>query len=513
MGKDPVTSQRTRTRNLEAGNALTVRNIPLKFGSLVVSTILAGCTVGPNYKKPAAPVPAKWDVAEPFREAAPKDAVPKTAWWTVFQDEQLNGLEQELLTANETLKVALAHYGQARASAAVQNSTLFPTVGVSPSAGRQRYSGDRATGSSFKLSGPITQSSFQIPFTVNYEVDLVGRRRRTIEASQAALQANAADLENVRLILTAELAADYFTLRQVDTQIALLTRTVSNLEKGLELVNSRHTGGLTSGLDVAQEETLLNTTKTQATLLRQERKQFEDAIAVLTGHPAPDFHMSARELSSSPPSLDTSLPSDLLERRPDIAEAERQMAIANAQIGIAKAAYYPSLVLYGQGGWNSAKLEQLLDAESGAWAIGANLAETIFAGGARRAGVQYSQAEYDASVASYRGTVLNAFREVQDDLTGLEVLAKAQKEQADAVAAARRQLDIAASRYAGGLVNYLDVVNAQQIVLNSEQEAAIIMGQRLVTSVLLVKALGGGWDANSLAAVQVKPQFKDIVAP
>jgi len=474
---------------------------------------IAGCTVGPNYKKPAAPVPAKWDVEKPFREATPKDAIPKTAWWNVFRDDELNGLETDLLAANQTLKVSVAHYQQARASAAVQNATLFPTLGVAPTASRQRYSGDRATGSSFKLPGPITQSSWTIPFTVSYEVDLVGQRRRTIEAAQASLQANAADLENVRLILTAELAADYFSLRQLDTEIALLLRTVDTLQKGLDLVNSRHQGGVASGLDVAQEETLLNATRTQATLLKQQRKQFEDAIAVLTGRPAPDFHIAARELFAEPPNLDTSLPSDLLERRPDIAEAERAMAVANAQIGIAKAAYYPSLQLYGQGGWNSAKISQLLNAESGVWAIGANLTQSIFTGGARRAQVQFSQSGYEATVASYRGTVLGAFQEVQDNITGLEVLHNAQVSQAQAVDASRRQLDIATSRYVGGLVSYLDVVSAQQNLLSNEQEAAIIHGQRLVTAVLLVKALGGGWDAASLAVVQEKPRLKDIVAP
>ena len=486
---------------------------PICLAGVWLAAWLAGCTVGPNYKKPTAAVPAKWDVEDPFREAVPKDAVPKTTWWTVFHNDELNGLENDLLSANQTLKVSLAHYQQARASAAVQNATLFPTLGVAPTAARQRYSGDRATGSTVPLTAPVTQSSWTIPFTVSYEVDLAGQRRRTIEAAQASLRANAADFENVRLILTAELAADYFSERQLDTQIALLLRTVETLQKGLDLVNSRHQGGVASGLDVAQEETLLNATRTQATLLRQQRKQFEDAIAVLTGRAAPDFHLPAKELAAEPPNLDVSLPSDLLERRPDIAEAERQMAVANAQIGIAKAAYYPSLLLYGQGGWNSAKISKLFNAESGVWAIGANLAENIFTGGARRAQVQFSLAGYDATVASYRGTVLIAFQEVQDDITGLEVLSTAQQSQAQAVDAARRQLDIANSRYVGGLVSYLDVVNAQQNLLNNEQEAAIIQGQRLVTSVLLVKALGGGWDAASLSAVQERARLKDIVAP
>jgi len=490
-----------------------LKRFRLPLAAILLAGGIAGCTVGPNYKKPAAAVPAKWDVEEPFREAAPKDAVPKTAWWTVFHDDELTGLENDLLASNETLKVALAHYRQARASAAVENATLFPTFSVAPTAARQRYSSNRATGTNIPLQGPVTQNSWTIPFTVSYEVDLVGQRRRTIEAAQASLQANAADFENVRLILTAELAADYFSVRQLDTEIALLLRTVDALQRGLELVNSRHKGGVASGLDVAQEETLLNQTRTQATLLRQQRKQFEDAIAALTGRVAPDFHLAARELAAEPPNIDTSLPSDLLERRPDIAEAEREMGVANAQIGIAKAAYYPSLVLYGSGGWNSAKISQLFNAESGVWAIGANLAENIFTGGARRAQVQFSQAGYDAAVASYRGTVLGAFQEVQDNVTGLEVLANAQQSQADAVAAARRQLDIANSRYVGGLVSYLDVVNAQQVLLSNEQQEAIIHGQRLVTSVLLVKALGGGWDAASLSAVQEKARFKDIVAP
>ena len=475
--------------------------------------LLAGCTAGPNYKKPTATVPAKWQVEEPFREAAPKDAIPKSTWWAVFHNEELNGLENDLLAANQTLKLSQAHYQQARASAAVQNATLFPTAGVAPTAERQRYSANRSTGSNRPIAANATQNSWTLPFTVSYEVDLAGQRRRTIEAAQASLQANAADFENMRLILTAELAADYFSMRQLDTQIALLVRTVDTLQKGLDLVNSRHQGGVASGLDVAQEETLLNATRTQATLLRQQRKQFEDAIAVLTGKAAPDFRLPARELSAEPPGLDASLPSDLLERRPDIAEAEREMAVANAQIGIAKAAYYPSLVLYGQGGWNSSDISKLLNATSAVWAVGANLAENIFTGGARRAQVQFSQAGYDASVATYRGTVLTAFQEVQDNITGLEVLSTAQQSQAQAVDAARRQMDIANSRYVGGLVNYLDVVSAQQNLLSNEQEAAIIQGQRLVTSVLLVKALGGGWDAASIAAVQEKARLKDVIAP
>jgi multidrug efflux system outer membrane protein len=480
---------------------------------LLTAALLCGCTVGPNYNRPAATVPTKWDVADPWRESAPKDSVAKGQWWGVFQDDDLNFLEKEALAENQTLKISIAHLEQARATAAVQVATLFPTLSSNASVERQRLSGNRPPNSSIPVTGTVQQNTFQIPFTVSYEVDILGRRRRSIEAAEAAYQANAADLENVRLLVTSQLAGDYFNLRQLDSEIGILRRTVESLQKGLDLVNSRHNGGVASGLDVAQEETLLNATRTQATLLLQQRKQFEDAIAVLAGRAAPDFHVAVNELKGDPPPLNAGIPSDVLERRPDIAEAERLMASANAQIGIAQAAYYPSFNLFAQGGWQSADIAKLASIQSIFWALGANVAEDIFTGGARRAQVQYARAGYDANVASYRQTVLSAFQEVQDELTALSVLSEAQQEQQQTVDAARRALDISTDRYSGGLVNYLDVVTAQQNLLSNEQQLAVIHGQRLVASVLLVKALGGGWDASSLAAVQVKPVRKDIITP
>jgi multidrug efflux system outer membrane protein len=485
----------------------------LGAGALLAILLAAGCTVGPNYHRPSATVPAKWDVTEPFREAAPKDGISKGPWWSVFDDEDLDALEKQALDANQTLKVSVARLEQSRAQAALQVSTIFPTFGTVPSAERQRISGNRPPNSQIIPSGPVTQNNFVLPFTVSYEVDLFGKRRRSIESVQAQYQASAADLENVRLLITAQLAGDYFTLRQVDSELHILNRTVETLQKGLQLVDSRHKGGVASGLDVAEEETLLNTTRTQATLLLEQRKQTEDAIATLVGKPAPDFHLAAKELRVAPPPINAGLPSDLLERRPDIAEAERLMAAQNAQIGVAKAAYYPSLNLFGQGGWQAADIAKLANVTSTFWAVGASVAESIFTGGARRAQVQFAQAGYDANVAQYRQTVLSAFQEVQDDLTGLLVLDQAVKSQQLAVDSARRTLDISTSRYTGGLVSYLDVVTAQQNLLTGEQQLAIIEGQRLVTSVLLVKALGGGWDASSLAAVRVKPRAKDVVAP
>jgi len=480
---------------------------------LGIGLLIGGCRVGPNYQRVTAPVPAKWDVSEPWRESTPKDAVAKGEWWGVFHDDELSALEKQALDANQTIKVSVARLEQARASAAVQIATQFPNLAVAPQAERQRISGNRPPNSAIPVISAVSQNVFTLPFTAGYEVDLFGRRRRSIEAAQASYQAGAADLENVRLVITAELAGDYFTLRQLDSELGILNRTVETLEKGLQLVDSRHKGGVASGLDVAEEETLLNTTRTQAILLEQQRKQFEDAIAVLVGKPAPDFHLPLGELKDAPPDVDAGLPSDLLERRPDVAEAERQMAVANAQIGIARAAYFPSLNLFGNSGWQAADIAKLINVQSTFWAVGANVAESIFTGGSRRAQVQFAKAGYDASLASYRDSVLNAFREVQDDVTGLTVLERAGQAQQQAVDSARRTLDIASSRYTGGLVNYLDVVNAQQNLLNNEQELAVIHGQRLVTSVLLIKALGGGWDASSLSAVQVKPKWKDVVAP
>jgi multidrug efflux system outer membrane protein len=481
---------------------------------LTMALGVCGCTVGPNYHRPDAPVATKWDVTEPWREATPKDEVPKGEWWGVFRNDELNDLERQALKANQTIKVSVARLEQSRALAAIQVSADFPQLSTTPSFTRQRLSGTRAKVSNIvPVTAPLTQTAVSLPFTVSYEVDLFGRRRRSIESANAQYQASAADLENVRLLVASQVAGDYFTLRQLDSEIGILTRTVETLERGLQLVQQRHLGGVASGLDVAQEETLLNTTKTQATLLLQQRKQTEDALAALIGKPAPDFHLPTNELNATPPTLDAGLPSDLLERRPDIAEAERLMAAQNAQIGVAKAAYYPSLSLFGQGGWETGSISNLVNASSGVWAIGANAAESIFTGGARRAQVQFAQAGYQANVASYRQTVLSAFQEVQDDLTSLIVLEQAEKSQQDAVEAAQRTLDISTSRYTGGLVSYLDVVTAQQNLLTDQQELAVIQGQQLVSSVLLVKALGGGWDAASIASLQVKPKLKDAFTP
>lgn len=472
---------------------------------------LGGCMVGPNYHRPDAPTPATWKTEAPWRSSEPSDQIPKGAWWSAFGNDELNNLETQAMAANQDIAGAVARLEQARAQARIAVSSLYPQVGAQPGIARERESANRPFNPG--PFTPISNSVFQIPFTVSWEPDLFGRIRRTIASANASYQASGADLANVQLTVAAELAGDYFNARQLDSEIAVLDRSVSAFEKGLQLVESRQKGGVASGLDVAQELTLLDTTRTQAILLRQQRAQFADAIAVLIGKPASDYSLPKAEISSAPPAIPLGMPSDLLERRPDVAESERQMAAASEQIGIAQTAYYPSFPMSAGIGTQSTNIAQIANGASTFWSVGVSAVESIFTGGARRAQVQFEQAGYQNTVASYRGAVLNAFREVEDNLASLSVLDQAQKTQANAVEDARRALDIATNRYTGGLVSYLDVITAQQTLLQNEQLAATIQGERLVSSVMLIKALGGGWDAQSIAALRIKPSIKQAVEP
>ena len=481
--------------------------------AICAACLLASCRpVGPNYHRPDAPTATAWKTEAPWREASPSDQIAKGEWWTAFDDAELNSLETQALAANQTLKGAMARLEQARAQARISISALFPQASAGPSIQRQREAGNRPFVAGANAA-PLTSNIFTIPFSVTWEPDVFGRIRRNIESSQASYQASAADLANLRLSVTAELAGDYFNARQLDAQIGVLKRTVQSFEKGLQLVQSREQGGVASGLDVAQEQSLLDTTKTQAILLRQQRAQFEDAIATLTGQPAPNFKLAAAEIATKPPAVPLGVPSDLLERRPDIAEAERQMAAANAQIGVAQAAYYPSFPLTLSAGLESVSLSSLGSSSSTFWAAGVSAIEDIFTGGARRAQVQFNEAGYQNTVANYRQAVLAGMQEVEDALAGLAVIDEAEKTQAAAVSDARKALEIATNRYTGGLVSYLDVVSAQQTLLSNENLAAQLDGQRLVTSVLLIKALGGGWDASSIAALKVKVSNKQALSP
>ena len=469
---------------------------------------LAGCTVGPNYHRAPVPAAPGWKEEPPWRTATPQDSIPKGSWWAIFGDPELDQYEKQALTANQTIEVARTQLDQARASARITQSGLFPQATVGFTAQRGRLSGSRPSNGSTVLLSPVTQNTFSLPFNLNWEADIFGGVRRNVESANALYQSSAANLENVRLVITAELAVDYFTLRELDAEIAVVDSAVEYQQKGLQLVQNRHEGGIASGLDVAQQETLLNSTKTQATLLRQQRAQFEHAIATLVGTPASSFSVPVKPLALEPPAIPVGVPSDVLERRPDVAGAERQMASQNAQIGVAKAAFYPSIGITGTGGLQTSGVSQLLNVSSAFWALGANVAQTVFAGGRLHAQLDFAKSAYAGSVANYRETVLTAFQQVEDGISGLGVLAQAAQTQQQAVDAAQRALKIANDRYVGGLVTYLDVITAQETLLDNQRLATQLLGQRLVTSVSLIKALGGGWDASSLQAIHVNATVK-----
>lgn len=475
--------------------------------------ILAGCAVGPNYHRPDVAVAPTWKEQPPWRAAEPKDSIPKGEWWATFSDPELNQYEAQALKANQTIESARNQLQQARASARISQAGLFPQLSAGVSAQRSQTSAGKPTTSGIPLTAPSTQNDFLIPFNLSWEPDVFGGVRRSVESANAAYQASAAGQENVRLLVTSELAVDYFTLRELDAEIAVVDASVDYQAKSLQLVQNRHAGGIASGLDVAQQETQLNSTKTQATLLRRQRAQFEHAIAALVGVPASSFTVPVRPLDTALPTVPIGVPSDVLERRPDIAQAERLMASQNAQIGVAKGAFYPGINLSAGGGFESSDIGKIINASTGFWALGANVAETVFSGGRRRAQVDFARSAYGVSVANYRQTVLTAFQEVEDSLSGLSVLAQAAETQQLSVDAAQRALKIANDRYTGGLVTYLDVISAEQTLLDSQRLATQILGQRLATSVTLVKALGGGWDASSLQAIQIKTTLKQAVQP
>ncbi len=476
------------------------------LAGIAAAGLLAGCVVGPNYNRPSAPVPAPdaYKTQAPWRVAAPKDALPKGVWWEVFNDPELNTYEQQLLSANQSLLAAQQRLQEARSLARVTSAEFFPQASVDPNASRNRYAGDRPE--VVTIGNPLTQSTYTVPFDVNWEPDLFGRIRRNMEASNAKLQASAADMYNVQLLLTSELAADYFSLRELDAEAKVVQDSADIQRKGLQLVESRHQGGVASGLDVAQQQTVLDSTVAQLYLIQQQRDQFEHAIAVLTGNPASTFTVPVRPLTMGPPPVPLGVPSDLLERRPDVAESERQMAYQNALIGVAKAAFYPQLTLSGSGGFQSTNIANLITAPNAIWSLGGDLLQTVVNGGANRANLAYARHSYDESVANYRETVLVAFQEVEDGLSGLSELTQAATNQNAAVSDAQRALELSNNRYVGGVTSYLDVITAQSALLTNQRLATQLLGQEMVTEVSLIKALGGTWEASQIQNEQVHPK-------
>lgn len=477
---------------------------------------LSACTVGPRYTRPASPAPAPdaWKTQPPWQPAAPKDSIPKGTWWEVFHDETLNNYEQQLLQANQSLAAARARLSQARSLARIATAAYFPQVSADPNAVRERGSGNRPlNGASAAIiqPQPYTQNVYTIPFSLNYEVDLFGQVRKNVEAANVSLQSTAADLGNVQLVLTAELAADYFTLRELDAEYQVVEESVDYQRKALDLVQRRHQGGIASGLEVAQQATLLDSTISQASLVEESRAQYDHAIAVLVGQPASSFSVPVAPLKATPPPIPLGVPSDVLERRPDIATMEREVTYENAQVGLARTAFYPHITLSGAGGLQSTAITSLFNAPSLFWSLGADALQPIIQGGRNRANLAAARAAYDQAVANYRQSVLTAFEEVEDGISNLSTLSQALTTQAAAVEDARKALEIANNRYVGGVTNYLDVITAQTTLLSNERLQTQLLGQQMVSSVYLVKALGGSWEASQIRNEQIQPQPGQII--
>jgi NodT family efflux transporter outer membrane factor (OMF) lipoprotein len=466
----------------------------------VAIVFFAGCTVGPNYVRPTAEVPTAYKELPPdWKPAQPSDAIAKGKWWEIYQDDQLNSLEAQIDVSNQTLKAAQEQFAQARAALRITRSNLFPTVSTDPSVSRTHLAPNEP------LYNAATESkdynTFTIPVDVSYEPDLWGRVRRTVEASRSEAQATAADLANVNLSLHAELASDYFQLRGLDAQKQLLDSTVDSYEKALDLTESRFHGGLASAVDVAQAQTILETTRAQSVDVGVQRSAYEHAIAVLIGKPAAQFSLPQIPLTTPPPVIPSGLPSDLLERRPDISAAERRVQEQNAQIGVARAAYFPLVTLSGAGGFESTVFTTLIQGPSGFWMLGGDAAETLFDAGRRRGVSDQAKAAWNQSVDNYRQTVLTAFQEVEDNLAALRILENEANTQAGAVAAAQHSLSLSVTRYKGGVTNYLEVTTAQSAALSDEVTAVNILTRRMAASVLLIKAIGGGWNASQIPHV------------
>jgi NodT family efflux transporter outer membrane factor (OMF) lipoprotein len=462
---------------------------------VVLAALAAGaCASRTRYKPPApAETPPAFKENADWKAAQPADQVVRGAWWEVFRDTQLNTLEAQIDVSNETLKAQQARFIQARAAIAITRADRYPQVTTTPAITQ--------TESSANLANAIARqriSNFLLPVDVSYEADVWGRIRSTVDASRATAQASAADLESVRLSLHAELALDYFELRGLESEKQILDAAVAAFQRALELTRARFMGGIASQADVALAETQLESTRAEATDVLARRAALEHAIAVLVGKPASSFQLAVTPLDASPPDIPVGLPGDLLERRPDIASAERRVAAANAQLGVAQAAFFPRLLLTASAGFESASLTSWLTGLSAFWSAGPSAVATIFDGGRRRAVSAQAQAAYEETISDYRVAVLTAFQEVEDNLATLRVLREEAEIQAAAVAAAERALTLATNRYRGGVTSYLEVITAQDAALSSQRAAAAILSRRLNASVLLIKALGGGWNASSL---------------
>lgn len=470
--------------------------------------LLSSCRVGPEYKRPPAAVPAAYKELPPanspqaseWAPAQPSEALARGKWWEIYNDPELNTLEEQASISNQNLLAAEAQFREAKFAVRVARSSLFPTVAASPSIVNSRAAVTGTAGNQAFV--PSSRTAYDLPVDLSYVADIWGSIRRSITASAESAQVSAALLENARLSYQAELAQDYFELRGTDGEKELLETTVKSYQDYLKLTQDRFNSGVASGSDVAQAQTQLNTARAQMIDYDVARARYEHAIAVLVGKPPAELSVTYRPIKITPPPVPVGVPSTLLERRPDIAASERQMAAANEQIGIAKAAYYPTLSLSASAGVESAQFLKWISWPSRFWSVGPQLAETVFDAGRRRAVLNQSLAAYDATVASYRQTVLTAFQQVEDNLAALRVLEKEAQAEDDAVKAAQNSLDISTYQYKAGTVNYLTVITEQAILLQDQVQALNILTRRMSASVLLIEALGGGWNSSKLPALK-----------
>ena len=466
---------------------------------LASSLVLGACAAGPDYDRPDVVAPPAWKTARGWQLAQPSHASLQPDWWKAFGDPVLEALETQALAQNQTLAAAVAHYDQAQATLSGTAAQRLPEVDASVGLARQRVSANRPVTSYTSTSMSTVQNNVQVGLGVSYDTDLFGRLRRQVAGARASAEQAGDDLANARLVLTTQLATAYVQLRAADDEIKVLDESVALQRKALDYVSAQHDLGAVSGLDVLQQQSQLDTTRVQARLLLQQRDQYEHAIAALVGVPAPAFSVPTGTLPATLPSIPIGVPSDILQRRPDVASAERAMAAANAQIGVAKAAFFPSLTLNPGIGWQSTEFANLLSAPSLLWTLGTLATQAVFDGGRRQASVDFTSAGYRAVEANYRQTVLTAFQQVQDGVTGLSVLDAAARESHAAVVDAQRLLSLANDRYSGGLTAYLSVITAQQGRLASERQDVQIRAQQWVLSVALVKALGGGWQPSEVS--------------
>jgi len=461
------------------------------FAALAAPLLLLGCTVGPDYVRPDVETPAAFK--EGWKQAEPRDHENRGKWWEAFRDPLLNGLQEQVDISNQNLAKAEAQFRQASALVESARAAYFPTVTGGVSTTRSRSSSTTvAQPSSVPVSRGVV-TSHNLPFNAAWEADVWGKISRTVEANLAGAQASAADLEAARLSAQAQLAQNYFQLRALDAQQQLLEDTVAAYERSLQLTQNRYTAGVVAKADVVQAQTQLKTTQAQAIDVGVQRAQLEHAIALLVGKPASSFSIPRAPLSAAPPRVPAALPSELLERRPDIAAAERRVAAANAQIGVTRAAFFPSFTLSAGTGFQSATMAQWLTAPSRFWSIGPAISLPIFDGGLRRVLNDQAVAAYDATVAAYRQTVLAGFQEVEDNLAAMRILEQEASVQEEALKSARQSVELTTNQYKAGTVSYLNVIAVQTTALGNERTAVDILNRRLAASVLLVKALGGGW--------------------